>query len=126
MKQITDYILETHKIESNILKDIDINNWKWNSAYSENSYLNKCKENVKEFAKTLYPDAKPYEKLELLCKETYKDYLSIGTKMSDKELDEYVKKDFKVIDNMGFAQFEYYCLGQGWWVFIDWVIKQKK
>ena len=126
MKKITDYILESYKPESDILKDINISNWKWESAYSEESYLNKCKENVKEYAKTLYPNSKPYEKLKLLCKETYKDYLSIGTKMSNKELDEYIKKDFETIDKMGFAQFEWACLGQGWWSFMDWVIKQKK
>ena len=129
MKQIIEYVKEGLRINkdtklSSILSNIDVNDWTWKSAYSDNNYQNKCKENIEEFAK------KYSGGIEQLYRDTYREYLGIDSNKSESYLDNYyddeMKKHTNIVKSVGWGTYEYNHVPQGWFAFMDWVIKQKK
>ena len=136
MKQLNEYLSTKVTLKSSdfILKDIDFYKWSWKQEYSRNSYIDSCKETVREFArseiaKSLYPNVKGYEIVEMMYRDTYKAYISIDTDKNEQEINDSYEKQMKYLDKIlketGWGQFEYACLEQGWWAFIAWVINQK-
>jgi len=120
MKSITLFIKENNQ-SIDIFKDIDINNFEWQSAYSDDDYQKKCKGEVKEFANELYKDIKPYKRIEQLFRDSYKQYLSINKKLSKEKIDEQYNHQIEIINKQGWGQLESYSLEQGWWVFMNWI-----
>ena len=139
MKTLTKFIIESisnNSVKNILYKDININDWHWNSAYSDNSYQDKCKKTAKEFIqnseiiKSLYPDAKPFERIELLYRNTYRDYIGIDSNKSKSQLDNMYEDEMKHLDKViketGWGTYESTSLPQGWWAFIYWIIKKIK
>lgn len=124
MKSLVNFIKENNSTDD-IFKDISVNDFEWQSAYSDNDYQEKCKKEVKKLADELYKDIKPYLRVEQLFRDTYKKYLSTNNKSEQKISDEY-NSQIKIIDKYGWAQFESTSLEQGWWVFIYWVKNKNK
>ena len=123
MKTITEYIKESYIKESNqsIFDNIDPKDFKWQTAYSDDSYQEKCKEEVKKFADKIYKDLKSNERLEKLYRDSYKMYISSGINKSQEKIDAQYDDQIKLIDKYGWSQFEWSSLEQGWWVFMYWV-----
>jgi len=125
MKPITLFIKENNQ-SIDIFKDIDINDFEWQSAYSDNDYQKKCKGEVKKFADELYKDIKPYKRIEQLFRDSYKQYLSINKKLSKEKIDEQYNHQIQTINKQGWGQLESYSLEQGWWVFMYWIKNKNK
>ena len=119
MKSITLYIKENNQ-SIDIFKNIDINDFEWQSAYSDNDYK-KYRDEVKKFADELYKDIKPYKRIEQLFRDSYKQFLSINKTWSKEEIDEQYNHQIQIINKQGWSQLEAYSLEQGWWVFMYWV-----
>lgn len=133
MKSINNYISEKLIINKNtklqyktiddIFEIIDPKEFEWYSAYSEDSYLTKCKNNVRNFANEFFKDMKPIDRLKELWKQTYKQYVS-STVKSETKVNMYYENAESFINKFGWAQYESFSLEQGWWVFMYWVIKK--
>ncbi len=132
MKQLSNFIQEklhisNYKKEFNIkelLDNIDINNYKWSEHGIGDKGLEKCKDTVKKFAtEELYKDIESYARIFNLFKDSYRKYLDTNN-WSEKRKDDYYNEQIKKMIKYGWAQFEDFCLEQGWWHFIDWVIKE--
>lgn len=126
MKSILFYLKENKVQSIDLFKDLDPNDFKWESAYSDDDYQKKCKEEVKKFANELYTDLKPIDRIEQLYKDSYKQFLSNNTKLKPEKIDELYDHNIELINKMGWAQLEAYSLEQGWWVFMYWVKKNIK
>ena len=132
MKQLSNFIQEklhisNYKKEFNIkelLDNIDINNYKWPEHGIGDKGLEKCKDIVKKFAtEELYKDIESYARIFNLFKDSYRKYLDTNN-WSEKRKDDYYNEQIKKMIKYGWAQFEDFYLEQGWWHFIDWVIKE--
>jgi len=130
---ITEYLINTNSVGykrndaiNNIFNGIDISEWKWPAHGVPDSELNDYKKNVQAFANELFPNTEKSSSLELLYRETYKKYVLTYWKKSNDELENYINKEFNIIDKYGFAQYEWSNLPQGWWHFMNWVIKNRK
>lgn len=126
MKSILFYLKENKVQSIDLFKDLDPNDFKWESTYSDDDYQKKCKEEVKKFANELYTDLKPIDRIEQLYKDSYKQFLSNNTKLKPEKIDELYDHNIELINKMGWAQLEAYSLEQGWWVFMYWVKKNIK
>lgn len=136
MKRINEYLSTKVNVSHDdyLMQGVDYKKWKWRSSYSEDNYLRKCKETVKNFAKSsfaesLYPNVKKDEILEMMYRDTYKAFMSADTNQSEQEIEKMCNDQMKLLNKikreLGWGQYEYSCLEQGWWVFIAWVIDEK-
>lgn len=136
MKRINEYLSSKVTVSDDdyLMKGVDYKKWKWRPSYSEDNYLRKCKETVKNFAKSsfaesLYPNVKKDEILEMMYRDTYKAFMSADTNKSEQEIEEFCNSQMKCLNKvkreLGWGQYEYSCLEQGWWVFMAWVINEK-
>ena len=138
MKNIKNYILEKYLINSdtefepdlnNILNNIDINKWSWPKHGISDQELDKCKENVENFAKILFTNIKPNERVEELYKETIKLYIksdhpNYSEKFIEDEYNNIIKNIKDVKKYGGWGQYESNCVVQGWWHFVNWIYEQ--
>ena len=121
MKDIIKFIKENKEQHIDLFKDIDSSEFKWQTVYSDDDYQNKCKKEVYDFANKLYTELKPYDRIEQLYKDSYKEYLKNNTNLKPNEIDKHYNENIKLIDKMGWGQLEDYSLEQGWWAFMYWV-----
>jgi hypothetical protein len=103
MKSITLFIKENKVQSIDLFKDLDPNDFKWESAYSDDDYQKKCKEEVKKFANELYTDLKPIDRIEQLYKDSYKQFLSNNTKLKPEKIDELYDHNIELINKMGWS-----------------------
>ena len=131
MKTINNFIYEKLNLGKanlnpdldSMIKDINIFDFEWNSAYASEAYQDKCKKEVLQFADELYPKLKPYERIEQLFKDSYKIY-GKSCKWSEARIKTLYDYSVGIIDSRGWSQFENFSLEQGWWAFMYWIYKQ--
>lgn len=137
MKLLSQYILEKFKINSktishNILDVEKMKNYEWPDVTGKE--IQKCKENTKNFVQNskeiekLYPSSKPYERLELLYRDTYRVFIGLHSNKSDEYLDNQYEDEMKRLDKIiketGWGNYEYNCLPQGWWHMMNYAIEK--
>lgn len=124
MKTFSSYIQEGLGVD-NIFDHIDPTQFKRKRCPSDSDSFKKCKEEVYEIAKKLYPEAS-YWSLEPLYKNTYKLYCKSDSKAKDKDIDELYERNLKLIKKYGFNTFVSLVLEREWWFFIKWAYENAK
>ena len=135
MKQLKEKIFEKLKLNKDLkiaknknfnefIENIDTKEFQWSSAYALDDYQNKCKTEVQKFVHEIYPDSK--YAIEQLFKDTYKQYLESTTSWSESKINSQYDSMVKTLDKIGWGQFSYSCLEQGWIVFMYWLMKKYK
>lgn len=104
-------------------KDINLEGYKWPRFGITDETLRQCKDNVKNFAYQHYYVEKGIgDYMEAILDDTYMLYNSTFDWSEEKKLSDY-KHILNVIKHYGFGQAEYAAIGQGWWYFVNWIIK---
>lgn len=106
-----------------IFKNVDIKKFKWERFYSDNSYLEECKNIVKEFATVTYPEVSPMDRIETLWRDSIKEYYKTNG-WSNSEIEGEYQKNLKLIKRYGWSMYESQSLEQGWWAFMRWVVEK--
>ena len=129
MNNLKDIIVEKLKINKetsfkdikSMIDEIDVSKFKWYSAYSDDDYQRKCKNETREFADEVYANLKPIDRIVQLYKDTAKKYYSSTTKLNQSDIDKQYDYDIRYINLYGWSYFESMSLEQGWWAFIYWL-----
>ena len=108
------------------IKNIDTNEFQWVSAYALDDYQNKCKIEVQNFVHEIYPNPNSKYAIEQLFKDTYKQYLESTTSWPESKINSQYDSMVQTLDKIGWTQFSFNCLEQGWRVFVCWLIKKYK
>lgn len=129
MNNLKDIIVEKLKINKetsfndikSMIDEIDESKFKWNSAYSDDDYQRKCKNETRKFADEVYTNLKPIDRIVQLYKDTAKKYYSSTTTLNQSIINDSYNYDIAIINKYGWSYFESMTLEQGWWAFIYWL-----
>lgn len=120
---ITEKILINKDTNVSIFDDIDISKWSWPKRGISNEQYKQCKENVDKFACKHFNNTENY--MSELYKQTYKIYLETDIhKLLPGQIEKSYNNAIKYLNALGWPQFSYNYVEQGWWHFTNWLIEQ--
>lgn len=103
--------------------------WKWHPRAISEDTLMDYKNNIMRWAKQKYGNYNNETYIKVI-EEYYKDYLAADSALSDEAIEKQYKSMCelanKIISKHGVSQFEYGCIGQGWFDYMNWRINQEK
>ena len=113
-------------IKESITRVLNENGWVWPKYGLSDEELEACKEKVRDYAISLYPELRPCDRIEQLFRDTYRGFCSQSSNWSEEKIDKEYDRVIGIIDKYGFAMAEYNGFGQGWWHYVSWLIDNKK
>ncbi len=111
------------KFKNDLFENINVKDFRWKNEYGFTKYQDKCKEEVKSFAKEYFSNLKEDDCVKELFKISCKKYLE-NMKFTQSEIDKLYNSYIDTLKNNSWSYFEYYVLHIGWWAFMKWVINK--
>ena len=103
--------------------------YKWRNGVP-NSKMDEFRDNIHRWMRSHYVGMKDSDAYIQMIDEYYRGYLESDSKLSVRKVNsqyaDMCKLSRKIIPTMGIGQFEYSCIGQGWFDYMNWKINQMK